>query len=748
VYFNYFESKTEKRNKEIQYCLNKLISNKKIDKIFLVCSDEYSEKLDKKIVKINMINLQPTFRDMFNIINFNTKNSDLNILLNSDCYFDGDNIELILNNIKFGTVYCLSTWNIVSLVPFKSEHFDVEFSQSAWAFLGEINDLNCDFKMGTPSCDNVLAHEFEKNGYEVLNPSKDIKVYHYHLSEKNYDYQEIEKNRLKEPYKFVPNSSLPKVVSKPNNGNGKSILNKFVDCSWVINLERRKDRLEHITKEFDKFNITFKRFDAIDGKKMGEDVRSSQVACLRSHVGVIKESLKNGYDRIAIFEDDIIFCDDFEKRFEYYAAAVPSDWDIMYLGGAHFNQGLEMKPFINKVNGVYGAFAMILNNKSGLFQKIIELTESESEPIDEYYCKMLGDFNIYIFSPFFVKTINTVSDISENKKPFSYELVNKYFKNIVNFLDYKSPEYQKFKPRLRIKNNALDRFVDNVYCINLPKRKDKLNHIVDQFSRIKLGSYQIINGIDGQKLKVEGNDQRKCEIGCLRSHISILQDAIEKEYNKIAIFEDDVIFCDDFESRFEYYMNTVPEDWEIMYLGSDIPPLLTPIVQVRFMIYRVWRSTGCFAMILNNKNGLFQKIIDACKKEEKPIDVYIESLFPKIYAYVFLPFFVKLLDTRSDITTKDMNYTILNSRFKETVQLPDIPKKKIDILPVEQPATKSPKEICEEYMKNNVPFVISFNGNMVFDSSVTSGDNISFLNEHFEVYGRPFSYRGSFIKRK
>jgi hypothetical protein len=149
------------------------------------------------------------------------------------------------------------------------------------------------------------------------------------------------------------------------------------------------------------------------------------------------------------------------------------------------------------------------------------------------------------------------------------------------------------------------------------------------------------------------------------------------------------------------------------------------------MIYRVWRSTGCFAMILNNKNGLFQKIIDACKKEEKPIDVYIESLFPKIYAYVFLPFFVKLLDTRSDITTKDMNYTILNSRFKETVQLPDIPKKKIDILPVEQPATKSPKEICEEYMKNNVPFVISFNGNMVFDSSVT---NISkYMGDHFLI---------------
>jgi GR25 family glycosyltransferase involved in LPS biosynthesis len=213
------------------------------------------------------------------------------------------------------------------------------------------------------------------------------------------------------------------------------------------------------------------------------------------------------------------------------------------------------------------------------------------------------------------------------------------------------------------KENILSKFVDEVYCINLIRREDRKKHILDQFKKIGLGSFKIIKGIDGQKLKITETEKRKAEIGCLRSHISVIQDAINRGYNKIAIFEDDVIFCDDFEKRFEYYSNYVPDNWDIMYLGSDIPPLLRPVAYVKNMIFRVWRSTGCYAMILNNKNGLFQKIIDESKTEKRPIDIYIENLFPKINAYTFLPSFVKLLETKSDIS--DKNLTFLNSRFKE-----------------------------------------------------------------------------------
>jgi glycosyl transferase family 25 len=267
---------------------------------------------------------------------------------------------------------------------------------------------------------------------------------------------------------------------------------------------------------------------------------------------------------------------------------------------------------------------------------------------------------------------------------------------------------------------------------------------MEEFKKIDLDSFQIVRGIDGMKIKMDATDKTKGEVGCLKSHLSVISDAIDKNYDKIAVFEDDVIFCDDFQERFEYYIKNVPDDWEIMYLGNNIPVMLNPISMVSQMIYRVWKSKGCFAMILNNKNGLFQKILDISKGEDKTIDSYIESLFPYIKAYTFLPFFVKISDIKSDISNDDL-YSTINRHYKEKVTIPIIhqPQKSI-----EKQVIKTQKEMCEEHLKLKGNFVIYFNNNLIFDSSTSSKDNVLFFNEHFEVFGRQFPYRGMFIKRK
>jgi len=220
--------------------------------------------------------------------------------------------------------------------------------------------------------------------------------------------------------------------------NEKSILNDFVDQVYAINLERRVDRLDHITKEFHRIGTSFKRYNAIDGKTIGDNVRSSQIACLRSHVGVIKDAIDKGYKKIAVFEDDIIFCDDFEKRFDYYSFMVPDNWDIMYLG-CHFNNcklPTFAKSFIYYDQESYGCFAMILNNKNELFQKIIDITKEEIKSIDDYiHDNILKEFKAYVFMPFFVKTLNTISDISDDKNSYNYDTVDKHFKEVVQLPD-------------------------------------------------------------------------------------------------------------------------------------------------------------------------------------------------------------------------------------------------------------------------------------------------------------------------
>ena len=273
--------------------------------------------------------------------------------------------------------------------------------------------------------------------------------------------------------------------------------------------------------------------------------------------------------------------------------------------------------------------------------------------------------------------------------------------------------------------------------------RSKLKHIKEQFKKINLDSFQIIRGIDGQRLKDNLPEKRKNEIGCLRSHLMVLQDAIDKGYNKIAVFEDDIIFCDDFNTRFKYYMDNIPSDWDMMYFGNDIPFVLNSVTLVKNDVYRVWKSLGCFAMILNNKNYLFQKIIDVSKQEEKTIDVYIESLFSRIKAYTFIPFFVKISNLKSDIN--NINYPNIDKYFKEKIDIPNIIEHKKII--VEEPI-KTQKEMCEEHLKLSGYFMIYSNNSLIFDSSTSSKENLTFFHDSFEVFGRRFSYRGMFIKRK
>jgi hypothetical protein len=101
---------------------------------------------------------------------------------------------------------------------------------------------------------------------------------------------------------------------KYNINNTKSILNTFTDKIYCINLERRPDRLEHITKEFNELNFNYKIFNAIDGQKLSikdNSLKRGMIGATRSHVGVIKDAIKNKYEKIVVFEDDIIFCDNF-----------------------------------------------------------------------------------------------------------------------------------------------------------------------------------------------------------------------------------------------------------------------------------------------------------------------------------------------------------------------------------------------------------------------------------------------------
>lgn len=101
-------------------------------------------------------------------------------------------------------------------------------------------------------------------------------------------------------------------------------INEYFDKVVVINLDKRTDRLEKISKQLDELGITFERFSAIDGTG-----KNPIIAGRDSHIEVWKQNLGK---KVLILEDDAYFVEGFQERFDEVIQTLPENWDVFYLG--------------------------------------------------------------------------------------------------------------------------------------------------------------------------------------------------------------------------------------------------------------------------------------------------------------------------------------------------------------------------------------------------------------------------------
>lgn len=142
----------------------------------------------------------------------------------------------------------------------------------------------------------------------------------------------------------------------------KSILNQEFDQVIVLSLEKEKDKRKKIEQKLDQLNIDFEFFNAINGYQMRFNLEwelyqkrplatyyekaynkkfiESRGAwgCLKSYYEIFKMSIKKGYKKILVLEDDVIFCSDFENKARDFFQNIPKkDWKLIQLGcSQHF----------------------------------------------------------------------------------------------------------------------------------------------------------------------------------------------------------------------------------------------------------------------------------------------------------------------------------------------------------------------------------------------------------------------------
>jgi GR25 family glycosyltransferase involved in LPS biosynthesis len=119
-------------------------------------------------------------------------------------------------------------------------------------------------------------------------------------------------------------------------------INEYFDKVYVLNLNRRKDRLETSTKKLEHCKIEFERFAAVDGsvfQNVWETFNSKNhtlanpnyLACAISHLSIYQDALDNGYSKILIIEDDVSIRKNANDEFSNLVNNLP-EWELLYFG--------------------------------------------------------------------------------------------------------------------------------------------------------------------------------------------------------------------------------------------------------------------------------------------------------------------------------------------------------------------------------------------------------------------------------
>lgn len=282
-----------------------------------------------------------------------------------------------------------------------------------------------------------------------------VHLYHGKMINRNYDkrYEILSKER------FNPNNDLitsenglwelkskelsnkmSKYFESRNEDDNIIDINKYFDNIYVLNLDRRTDRYEKVKEKMDQLGINFERFSAIDGNNISDSEHDFSkfvqgrgmienkyaLACLRSHIEIIKDAKKNGYKRILIFEDDVLISKDINVHIQKLRNI--DDWKLLYLGSSQYNWNVVFIEdfFFSKQS--LGTFAYAIDES--IYDEV--LNKSISKSIDNILSDLQSQYHgdCYTFYPNICISDVSESDIRSNRDQKSHSVIMRW--NLLN----------------------------------------------------------------------------------------------------------------------------------------------------------------------------------------------------------------------------------------------------------------------------------------------------------------------------
>lgn len=139
------------------------------------------------------------------------------------------------------------------------------------------------------------------------------------------------------------------------------------------------------------------------------------MACLRSHLEVLKIARDKGLKNVLILEDDVYFADGFKEKLDKVMQDLPDNWDALHLGGTDHptRRAKFFTMHLNKCDYTTGAFGIVINET--IFDFLIEKISEEKKQVDIYYAELQNKLNWFRTKENLVKHRNGWSTIKEKE---------------------------------------------------------------------------------------------------------------------------------------------------------------------------------------------------------------------------------------------------------------------------------------------------------------------------------------------
>ncbi|KAJ1976887.1 hypothetical protein H4R33_006338 [Dimargaris cristalligena] len=200
-----------------------------------------------------------------------------------------------------------------------------------------------------------------------------------------------------------------------------------------------------------------------------------------------------------------------------------------------------------------------------------------------------------------------------------------------------SPEESQ-RQLLQNKTDHTEQVFGHAYMINLAKRYDRRDYMVDLMRYLDIPvefsdgtTPDMINFVPAATKESSLDDST---LACWRSHMHIYQDIVTNGYPRALIMEDDIDLTQDVTDRVEEYLNHLPDNWDMFYLGHcSVGYYVGPMYDTAHGI-RILRGPWCTHGYMVSFRGA-AKLLRLLRAPTQAIDASIADLTGQGHLYAF-----------------------------------------------------------------------------------------------------------------